>query len=231
MDRATSSSDEERRLREAYARRGRVEDRLAGNRGQARIVAERDRAIRQAVGQLACPVPELLEIGCGDGSIVSALVAERLVGHGTGLDILPESIAEGRNSHPELDLRVGDAADLPFAAGRFDAVLASTILSSVPVGPARLAILSEVDRVLRPGGIFVWYDMRRRNPFNPDVRPFTPRDIAAALPVYDLHWRRVTVVPQIARRLGPATAIAYPLLGIVPLARTHTAGWARKPGG
>jgi len=98
------------------------------------------------------------------------------------------------------------------------------------VGPARLAILSEVDRVLRPGGIFVWYDMRRRNPFNPDVRPFTPREIAEALPGYDLHWRRVTVVPQIARKLGPATAIVYPLLGIVPLARTHTAGWARKPG-
>lgn len=229
MSEGAEGVDEEQRLRDAYARRGPVEQRLAGNRGHARIVAERDRALREAVRKLPAPAAELLEIGCGDGSIVSALVAERLALKGVGLDILPEVIEQGRRTHPELELYDGNAAELPFEAGRFDVVLASTLLSSVPPGRVRHAVLAEVNRVLRPGGLFVWYDMRRRNPFNPDVKPFLPSEVKAALTGYEMHVSRVTVVPQIARRLGPLTAVAYPLLGLVPILRTHTCGWARKP--
>lgn len=228
MTDGTPALDEEQRLRSAYARRGPVEVKLAGNRGQAMIVAERDRALRAAVRALPAPAAQLLEVGCGDGAIVSALVAEGLAVEGFGLDLLPEAIADGRKNHPELDLHVGNATQLPHDAGQFDVVLASTLLSSVP-GEIRGAVLAEVDRVLRTGGIFVWYDMRRRNPFNPDVRPFLPSEIKAALPGYELHFRRVTLVPQIARRLGPLTAVAYPLLGLMPILRTHTCGWARKP--
>jgi ubiquinone/menaquinone biosynthesis C-methylase UbiE len=222
--------DEEQRLRSAYARRGPVEVKLAGNRGQAMIVAERDRSLRAAVRALPTPATQLLEIGCGDGPIVSALVAEGFAAKGFGLDILPEAIEQGRRNHPELELHAGNATALPFEAGRFDVVLASTLLSSVPPGEIRRAVMAEVDRVLRPGGIFVWYDMRRRNPFNKDVQPFLRSEMQAALAGYDIHLRTLTVVPQIARRLGPLTRIGYPLLALLPILRTHSCGWARKPG-
>lgn len=222
-------ADEENRLRHAYARRGPVEGRLTGNRGQARIVEERDRSLRATISGLPTPAAELLEIGCGVGDIVSALVAEGFAHHGCGLDILPEAIERGRRIHPEIDFHVGNAARLPFDDGRFDVVLASTVLSSVPPGELRVAVLGEVDRVLRPGGLFVWYDMRRRNPFNPDVRPFVPAEVKAALPIYETTWRPTTLVPQIARRLGFTTPVTYPLLGLLPILRTHTCGAARKP--
>lgn len=225
----SDGTDEANRLRHAYARRGPIEGRLTGNRGQARIVAERDRRLRAAIGRLPPPAGELLEIGCGVGDIVSALVAEGLARRGCGLDILPEAIERGRRSHPEIEFHVGNAARLPFDDGRFDVVLASTVLSSVPPGELRVAILREMDRVLRPGGLFVWYDMRRRNPFNPDVQPFLPAEVRAALPTYDVNWRPTTLVPQIARRLGFTTAVTYPLLGLLPVLRTHTCGAARKP--
>ena len=71
--------------------------------------------------------------------------------------------------------------------------------------------------------------MRRRNQFNPNVKPFLPSEVKAALTGCEMHARRVTVVPQIARRLGPLTAVAYPLLGLVLILRTNTCGWVRKP--
>jgi ubiquinone/menaquinone biosynthesis C-methylase UbiE len=228
MSRAADGADEEQRLRDAYARRGPVEVRLAGNRGQARIVAERDRAIRDAVGHLPTPAATLLEIGCGDGAIVSTLVAEGFAVKGVGLDILPEAVEQGRRKHPSLEFSTGNATELPYEAGAFDVVLASTLLSSVPAG-IRGAVLSEVDRVLRPGGLFVWYDLRRPNPFNRDVKPFLPREVKTGLDGYDVHVRVVTVVPQLARRLGPMTGAAYPLLARLAILCTHNCGWARKP--
>lgn len=219
---------EQQRLRAAENRRGRPELRLAGNRGQRRLVAERDLAIRRALSQGGLQIGSLLEIGCGDGSVVAGLCAHGIARRGAGIDLLEEHVDRARRDYPSLDFRVGDAAELPFGDATFDAVLASTVLSSVTPGPRRLAILREVDRVLRPGGIFCWYDMRVRSPSNPDVRPFTSAEIRAALPGYMVQSRSLTLAPPIARRLGPLTPIAYPVLVAVPLLRTHTVGTARK---
>jgi SAM-dependent methyltransferase len=49
----------------------------------------------------------------------------------------------------EADVKEGDALSLPFAYGEFDRVVAAEILEHVP---ADLQVLSELVRVLRPGG-------------------------------------------------------------------------------
>lgn len=227
-DQAGPGPDEEVRLRAAYARRGRPEDRLRTNPGQLQIVRERDEALRSLLGGRGRPV-DLLEIGCGEGSIVAGLRDDGYVGDAVGVDLLPEYVASARDRHRGIRFEVADAAALPFGDAEFDYVLASTVLSSVPTGPRRQAILREVDRVLRPGGSFVWYDMRVRSPSNPDVRPFTAADVAASLPGYAIRVRPVTLAPPIARRLGRSTPVLYPLLAHVPFLRTHTVGLARKP--
>lgn len=229
VDGTAATEREQQRLRAAERRRGRPELRLAGNRGQRRLVAERDLAISRALSQGGPQIDSILEIGCGDGSVVASLCASGVARRGVGIDLLSEHVERAHHDFPSLEFRVGDAAELPFAAATFDAVLASTVLSSVPPGERRLAVLREVDRVLRPGGVFCWYDMRVRSPSNPDVRPFTSIEVEAALPGYELRTRSLTLAPPIARRLGPLTSIAYPVLAAFPFLRTHTVGTARKP--
>ena len=80
--------------------------------------------------------------------------------HGVGVDLLPERIERGHDRWPALDLQVADARHLPFGAGSLDAILAMTVFRPVPI-PARAAITAEIAGVLRPGGVFVWYDLRR----------------------------------------------------------------------
>ena len=64
-----------------------------------------------------------------------------------------------------LSIAVGSAEELPFDSGSFDAVVSSFALQLVP---DRLAALTEIRRVLRPGGMFAyvtWLDRDAREKF------------------------------------------------------------------
>jgi len=67
--------------------------------------------------------------------------------------------ALGRRLNSE-NVRVvhGDAAAMPFADGSFSGVVAFTMLHHVSSPVAQDSLLSEVFRVLRPGGVFVGFD-------------------------------------------------------------------------
>lgn len=218
------------RLRDAYRRRGPVEQRLAGNRGQAAIVRERDEAIVELLisGDLA--EYDLLDVGCGEGRTLAMLNDRGVIGRGVGVDLLAERVDRARRASPTLEFHVADGTRLPFPDASFDVVLAMTVFSSVP-SPARVAVAREIARVLRPDGRFVWYDMRRRSPANPDVRPFSEADARRIFPGWNVVTRPVTVAPPLARRLGLVTGFAYPILARVPLLLTHEVGAASRPPG
>ena len=225
MDNPGNEAD---RLRAAIGRRGPVEARLGQNPGQAAIVAERDRAIERLIEAGGVGGGRLLDIGCGDGAMLGHLIQARIVADGEGVDLLPERIERARAARPEIRFQVADAARLPFPASSFDAVLAMTVFSSVPMS-ARGAVAAEIARVVRPGGVFIWYDLRRRSPSNPDVRPFATVDVEGLFPGWDVDARRVTVAPPLARKLGRLASAVYPLLTRVTVLLTHEAGLARKP--
>lgn len=68
-------------------------------------------------------------------------------------------------SADRLATAVGLAEELPFDSGSFDAVISSFALQLVP---DRLAALTEMRRVLRPGGMLAfvtWLDRDSREPF------------------------------------------------------------------
>ena len=71
---------------------------------------------------------------------------------------------------PSADLRVGDAAEMPWADDMFKLVVISTVMTSILDAEVRRAVADEVDRVLEPGGAVLWYDFRVDNPANPNVR-------------------------------------------------------------
>jgi ubiquinone/menaquinone biosynthesis C-methylase UbiE len=77
----------------------------------------------------------------------------------TGLDLNSVGIEFCRRRHnlPGLDFVCGSAENLPFADQSFDAVISIEASSYYPSLPRFLA---EVARVLRPGGHFVYADVR-----------------------------------------------------------------------
>jgi demethylmenaquinone methyltransferase/2-methoxy-6-polyprenyl-1,4-benzoquinol methylase len=119
------------------------------------------------------PGGRVLDICTGTGAV--ALRAQRATGPGglvVGLDFSTGMIGRARQKArqagvPGLWLVVGDAARLPFAADRFDAVTCSHAIYELSP-EVRERALQEAQRVLRPGGQFLM--MEHREPSHPFVR-------------------------------------------------------------
>jgi ubiquinone/menaquinone biosynthesis C-methylase UbiE len=92
----------------------------------------------------------LLDVGCGSG-LLCQLAAARGA-QVTGIDACPELLEIARERTPGRELRDGDLAALPFAAGSFDVVTGANAFQFAP-DPAEG--FAEAARVLRPGGRFV----------------------------------------------------------------------------
>lgn len=88
----------------------------------------------------------VLEVGGGQGELAEHMQRE-LGADLAFLDLSPGMVELARARG--IDARVGDAQELPFADGSFDAVVAAWMLYHVPDLDRALA---EIARVLRPGG-------------------------------------------------------------------------------
>jgi SAM-dependent methyltransferase len=126
---------------------------------------ERDRACIQLYHRVATQVPlagkRILEVSCGHGGGASYLARTLEPAGYTGLDLNPTGIrfCQERHRVKGLDFIQGDAENLPFEPGTFDAVINVEASHCYPDFPRFLA---EVARVLRPGGHFLYADMRFR---------------------------------------------------------------------
>lgn len=105
---------------------------------------------------------KVLEVSCGHGGGASYLMRTLHPASYTGLDFNPAGIAFCRERHnlPGLDFVQGDAESLPFVDQSFDAVINVEASHCYPRFPRFLA---EVARVLRPGGHFLYADLRPRH--------------------------------------------------------------------
>lgn len=203
------------------------------NSGNAAVVHERQRVMRQILSQGGFEClngVRLLEIGCGSGKVLAdfrdwGTREEDLV----GVDLVPERIAEAQQRIPGARFMTTNAEQFPFPDDSFDLVLLSTVFTSILDNDMAHAVARSADRVLRPEGAVVWYDFRFNNPWNANVRGVSRRRIAELFPGYRLRLRTITLLPPLARRLGPLTDALYPILAAVPWLRTHYVGLLRKP--
>jgi len=97
----------------------------------------------------------MLEIGTGSGALLQTLRARGL--DVQGVEQSADRIAEARADHGDLPIRQVSGTALPFADGTFDVVLSFDVFEHIPDSDRHL---SEVRRVLRPGG---WYLMQTPN--------------------------------------------------------------------
>lgn len=101
---------------------------------------------------------DMLEIGPGAGAATDVL--RRHVAHLTVLE-LDGSAASGlvqRFRRANVEVVTGDAMSMQFADASFDSCAAFTMLHHIPTTAQQDAVLFEVFRVLRPGGVFVGSD-------------------------------------------------------------------------
>ena len=98
---------------------------------------------------LPAPGRLTLDIACGEGRLSREL---RQRGHRViGVDSSPSLLAAAREADPDGELLLADASALPIEDGAADLAVASMVLMTVDDMPA---VVSEVARVLSPGGRF-----------------------------------------------------------------------------
>jgi SAM-dependent methyltransferase len=138
---------------------GRLYDRVAED-----VIAELT-ARRRARGGL------VVDLGCGPGDLVAELSRRLKETRITGIDLSPSMLLwAGRHATADgrVKFLVGDAGDLPFNDASVDLVV-STL--SMHHWSDAAEVFAEIDRVLRPGGVALIYDL--------GLLAFTPAEMAA----------------------------------------------------
>src|SRR3990172_8779196 len=167
-----------------------VYDRICSTFGLG--LAFRETTLRHAVLK---PGELVLDVGCGTGvltRLASEVVGEK--GQAVGIDPATKMISIAKEKaaieKSHADFRVATIENLPFEDHSFDCVLSSLMIHHLPPD-LKLTGLTEVYRVLKPGGRLLAVDIHR--PTNPlwwivvwllYLTKFTRDHIAGRLPSY-----------------------------------------------
>jgi SAM-dependent methyltransferase len=171
-----------------------------------------------------------LEIGYGSlgwlGDLIGWGVRES---HLSGIEVDPTRARHAQSALPAADLRVGDAADLPWKDNHFQLVIASTVFTSILDQRVRRSIADEASRVLAPGGALLWYDFMYDNPANRHVHKVSRRELRRLFPSLCGEIRSVTLAPPVSRFVTPRSWLVASILSSIPLLRTHLLAVLIKP--
>jgi ubiquinone/menaquinone biosynthesis C-methylase UbiE len=233
---AASTTAEEARVRQAYARRAlSAQTHTWFDAGHLFMVQQLERRLVRALrlhNMLPLQSKKILEIGCGHGYWLREFVKwgaspDNLA----GIDLLDERVDQARRlSAADIAFQSGNAARLDFADDTFDIVLQATVFTSIRDFAVKQQVAAEMLRVLEPRGIVLWYDFHVDNPRNRDVRGINNREIAQLFPGCRITLEKIILAPPVLRRLAPYTWLGCYLLSAIPWLCTHYLGTIRKAG-
>jgi ubiquinone/menaquinone biosynthesis C-methylase UbiE len=119
------------------------------------------------------PFATVVDIGCGAG--MDLLLAASVVGpegKAIGID-MTEAMAERARAAAralglsQVEVRTGDALDLPVESESADVVITNGVLN---LAPDKRQVFGEVRRILRPGGQFLYGDITVANELSESIR-------------------------------------------------------------
>lgn len=139
------------------------------------------------------PRAVVVDVGCGIGRMTRALAAR--VGHVHAIDVSAEMLERAREANPHLDnvtWHRGDGVSLrPLEDGSVDGVFSVVVFQHVPDPEITYGYVTEMGRVLRPGGWAAFHvsddpDVHTREVKQPLVKRLTRR---APRGQQDPRWR------------------------------------------
>jgi SAM-dependent methyltransferase len=114
---------------------------------------------------------QVLDVGCGTGRVAIGIAKLLTTGQVVGVDIFewvsgssPDIAIENARIEgvsDRIEFKHGDAIDLPFEDQTFDLVTMGSVLHEIEDEQLKIKALSEVNRVLKPGGRFVILELLR----------------------------------------------------------------------
>jgi SAM-dependent methyltransferase len=144
----------------------------------------------------------VLDVGCGRGLPLIGAAKRLTTGRAVGVDLWRRQDQAGNdpaatmaNARAEgvaerVELRDGDARQLPFDDQTFDVVVSSLALHNIAHAAGRVAAVEEIARVLRPGGRVAILDFR-------DTRRYAAALAAAGLADVRRCRRRYGMYPPV----------------------------------
>lgn len=144
-----------------------------------------------------------LDLGCGTGEMIKQIMQSDNHKELYGIDLSEEMLSVAKGKLPDqVKLLLGDSESLPFPDNFFDVVYCN---DSFHHYPAPQNVLSEVQRVLKPGGTFLMGDCWQpyigrmimnfymRHSKEGDVKIYSEAEMVSMLSEYfhDVSWERI----------------------------------------
>jgi len=172
----------------------------------------------------------IADIGCGDGAWLLEFVQwGAYPADLAGIDLMPARVDQARRRLPHADLHTGSASKLPWPDQSFDLVSQFLVFMNMSDPALKRTVAGEMLRVLRPGGVVLWFDLRVDNPRNPRAHGVHAPEIRALFPGCRITLTPALLAPPLARLIAPWSWPLADVLQAVPWLCTHYAGLIRKP--
>jgi ubiquinone/menaquinone biosynthesis C-methylase UbiE len=228
-------SDEAKRIQERYRER----DAAKGETGfwtfhnpvVLHIAQERERVFWQAARELEIDLSgiDILDVGAGGGGELFNLCrwgasANRMF----GIDLSWERVRRAHKAH-HLNILQANGTKLPFRDGQFGAVVQNVVFSSIISSEMRQNVAEEMNRVLAPGGMLLWYDARRCRGNDPNFLPVPQHEVEQLFPKIKFTWYNLTTdvgLLRLVEQLGGEPAMR--LMDALRIFRTHLFGVGTK---
>jgi SAM-dependent methyltransferase len=220
---------EDDRVRSRYAERD-ASQTLSGfwtltNPVVLHLAQERERVAIAALArytEIGLRQARMLDVGCGWGVEFAnylrwGMSLENLV----GVDLMLPRLQEARRRYSASVVNASGAA-LPFLDGCFDVVCQNVVFSSIIDNDVKKQVAREMLRVLRRGGLVLWYDAFRTRSRDVHFRAVPMGEVQSLFPDTRFTWHRLTTDLGLLKRLnaafGPGAMSLFDLSGLL---KTH----------
>ena len=93
---------------------------------------------------------QVLDLGCAEGKIAEIVFKDKKI---IGLDNCWQLLSQNKNTRTYKALFLADGCHMPYKDKTFNTVFSNCVIEHIP---ALESLLNEIERILKPGGIFIF---------------------------------------------------------------------------